>query len=240
MPPAPKPFYANVLRRAAQMLGGIEPLRRHLRVPRAELDAWLRGEAKPPDLYFLRAVDVVSGKSTELIRRSTERTLASAEKVRLSIEALARLRAPLPVRLEAALEASLAATGATKGTVQVSDRNALLLAAQRGFDEPFTRIFSRFSVDTRSPCGLARMEGRRVVVADIATSPVCAQDPAREVMLAEGVAALQCTPLIAGDGRVLGLLSTHYPDPGEPAAVDLAAIDAIVPRAAAWLERQAR
>jgi GAF domain-containing protein len=237
---APNPLYAKVLGRAAQILGGTAALRHELGVRAAELEDWLRGTAKPPDAIFLRAVDIVSGKHAQLLRRSVERKLASEEKVRLSLEALARLRGPLPTRLEAALDASLAATGATKANLQISERNALILAAQRGFGDLFTRFFARVSVDARSACGLARMEAKRVVVADIARSTAFADDPARDLVLAEGIAAVQCTPLMATDGRVLGLLSTHYPQPGEPSAADLAAIDAIAPRAAAWLERQAR
>jgi hypothetical protein len=42
------------------VLGGdIERLRGRLKVPRAELDAWLQGTARPPDAVFLLAVDII-------------------------------------------------------------------------------------------------------------------------------------------------------------------------------------
>jgi hypothetical protein len=51
--------YARTLRRACEVLGGIDALSRHLGVPAATLTRWIGGASEPPLEVFLRAVDVV-------------------------------------------------------------------------------------------------------------------------------------------------------------------------------------
>jgi hypothetical protein len=50
---------SRTLGRAAELLGGRAALARRLQVPLDTLDRWLKGEERPPNLYFLSAVDVV-------------------------------------------------------------------------------------------------------------------------------------------------------------------------------------
>jgi hypothetical protein len=52
-------IYTQVLHRACQMLGGVEPLAARLRVPVSSLYQWLDGEDEPPTSVFLKAVDIV-------------------------------------------------------------------------------------------------------------------------------------------------------------------------------------
>jgi hypothetical protein len=58
--------YANLLRRAGEVVGGIEELCKLLQVPRAECEAWLTGRVFPPTDVLVRVVDIlidhVSGK----------------------------------------------------------------------------------------------------------------------------------------------------------------------------------
>ena len=51
--------YARTLHRACQVLGGLDALSRHLRVPAATLTRWIGGSEQPPLDIFLAAVDVV-------------------------------------------------------------------------------------------------------------------------------------------------------------------------------------
>jgi hypothetical protein len=48
-----------VLHHTCQIIGGVAPLAARLRVPVATLYRWLDGEAEPPTLVFLKAVDIV-------------------------------------------------------------------------------------------------------------------------------------------------------------------------------------
>lgn len=50
---------ANTLLRAAEILGGLDPLSAYLTVPRGDLLAWMAGVGEPPLPSFLLAVDVV-------------------------------------------------------------------------------------------------------------------------------------------------------------------------------------
>jgi hypothetical protein len=54
---------SRTLRRAAEILGGRMKLAMRLQVPLLDLDRWLAAEEKVPDIYFLRAVDIVTGQS---------------------------------------------------------------------------------------------------------------------------------------------------------------------------------
>jgi hypothetical protein len=58
-PPSQMTVYTRVLHRACQIIGGVEALATRLRVPVATLYRWLDGDAEPPTLVFLKAVDIV-------------------------------------------------------------------------------------------------------------------------------------------------------------------------------------
>jgi GAF domain-containing protein len=233
------PVHVRVLRRAADLLGGPDALARRLGARRAELAGWMSGEERIPERVFLAAVDVIMAADAERLRRSAELRLASAEKIRLTLETLARTPGPLERRLGRAVDVCLALTGARKGNVQLVDGGVLVLKAQRGFGEPFLRFFSSVHLETNSACSTALDAGRRVVIADVASSEVLGE-ASREVLLAEGVAAVQSTPLTGSRGKVLGMLSTHYDRPGEPPEADLEAVDRVAARAQTWIEARAR
>jgi hypothetical protein len=51
--------FSRALLRAAELIGGRDKLAKVLRVPKADLDHWIAGEAKPPRELFLRVVDLI-------------------------------------------------------------------------------------------------------------------------------------------------------------------------------------
>ena len=51
--------YARTLHRACEVVGGLEPLSRHLHVPGPTLARWIGGLEQPPLDKFLEAVDIV-------------------------------------------------------------------------------------------------------------------------------------------------------------------------------------
>lgn len=71
--------HAKALKRAAEILGGTDRLREHLRVPASHLAQWLAGAEKPPLDVFLRAVDLISDGQA---RQPTTSTSALAERAR--------------------------------------------------------------------------------------------------------------------------------------------------------------
>jgi hypothetical protein len=58
-PPEQASVFARTLHRACLILGGIEPLAKHLEVSDRELRQWLGGEERPPEPVFLRAVEII-------------------------------------------------------------------------------------------------------------------------------------------------------------------------------------
>jgi hypothetical protein len=55
--------YSRTLQKAAELVGGRAKLCRALRVPAAELEAWIADKSTPPLGIFLRAVDLLIEES---------------------------------------------------------------------------------------------------------------------------------------------------------------------------------
>jgi hypothetical protein len=136
--------------------------------------------------------------------------------------AAARLRSIRQLELLAchALETVLSLARAERGNVQLADpaSGALRIVAQHGFGQEFLDHFAVVD-DDRSACGRAARHGAQLVITDVVTDP--AFTPHREVAAASGFRAVQSTPLIDMAGRVVGVVSTHYPRPYEPPARDM-------------------
>jgi hypothetical protein len=73
--------------------------------------------------------------------------------------------------------------------------------------------------DDRSACGRAADRGAQLVITDVTTDP--GFGPHREIAAASGFRAVQSTPLTDQAGRVVGVVSTHYPRPYAPPARDM-------------------
>lgn len=58
-PPAHATVYARALHRACLVLGGVQPLAKHLEVSDTELKRWLGAEEVPPERVFLLAVEII-------------------------------------------------------------------------------------------------------------------------------------------------------------------------------------
>jgi DNA-binding transcriptional regulator YdaS (Cro superfamily) len=54
-------LFERTLKRALDIVGDEQRLARRLRVPQADLHAWLAGLERPPTAAFLTAVDIVVG-----------------------------------------------------------------------------------------------------------------------------------------------------------------------------------
>lgn len=51
--------YSRTLQRACEVLGGVQPLAKHLGVASVDLAAWIDARGQPPLQVFLAAVDIV-------------------------------------------------------------------------------------------------------------------------------------------------------------------------------------
>ena len=80
LPVEPVTRYSDVLRAAAESLGGDRNLAAFLDVSRDELDRWMKGDASPPLPAFLAALDVAAdGPYTRQRRRIRVAVIRSPE-----------------------------------------------------------------------------------------------------------------------------------------------------------------
>jgi len=118
------------------------------------------------------------------------------------------------------LDNVLSLAGADRGNVQLADpaSGALRIIAQHGFDEEFLDHFAVVD-DSRSACGRAARLGAQLVISDVTTDP--GFRPHHEIAAASGFRAVQSTPLVDATGRLVGVISTHYPRPYVPYLRDM-------------------
>ncbi|HEV2319215.1 MAG TPA: GAF domain-containing protein [Verrucomicrobiae bacterium] len=108
------------------------------------------------------------------------------------------------------LDAAIELDGASKGTVQLFDPeiDALHIVGQRGFDPAFLELFEIVRPDDLCICGRSLRHKRRVMCHDIMADRLFS--PYFSTVSANGIRAVQSTPVIGADGRARGVISTHF------------------------------
>lgn len=135
------------------------------------------------------------------------------------------------------LDTAITLSGADMGSIQLFNEQTgtLQLKAHRGLPDAVLDFFTDVrpapgACGTASGAAYARRQ--RVVVEDVNTSPIFAGTPAREILLAANALAQHSTPLVSRDGRLVGMLSTHYRQPIRAADLDLHLIDLLAAQTA--------
>lgn len=200
------------------------------------------------DLHMLELARAAAAQLEMLIQRKRAEERLRESEVRASSELRAmttlhelvhRLlgQTDIPAALGDVLDAAIALTGAAMGNVQLLDRDTgvLSIVAQRGFNRPFLDHFRAVCVDDGSACGRALDATERVIIEDVHEDPLFA--PHRRIAVEAGFRAVQSTPLVASNGGLLGVFSTHYPDVHSPSERDLRILDLYVRQAADFIER---
>jgi PAS domain S-box-containing protein len=198
---------------------------------------------------------LLGGKSIDITEmRHAEKEIAAlqlerAQQTAAELEAMVRLHEvgmrclrdgnDLKGCLNFVLDAAVALTKASKGTMQLLDHScgALRLAAQKGFDRPFLDFFAEVR-DQPSTCGAAMRTGERVIIEDVLESKMFAGTRSLDILLDAGVRAVMSTPLISSSGKLLGMISTHYSAPHQPIERELRLTDLLARQAADYLERR--
>jgi len=187
------------------------------------------------------ARDITEQKRTEeairtLNARLTEDLAAMTRMQQLSTRLIQS--GGIPELLSEILDTGLKITAADMGSVQLlDDAGRLRIVAQRGFGARFLEFFEEVH-DGIAACGSALQTGKRVIVEDVASSPVFAGTPALDAMLAAEARAVQSTPLVSRSGKVLGMFSTHYRRPQRPTDRELRLLDLLARQAADLIERK--
>jgi GAF domain-containing protein len=113
----------------------------------------------------------------------------------------------------------------------------LRLLASRGFDPAAVKFWEWVRANSGCTCGEALRTRQRAVASDVNTCAFMAGTPDREAYLQAGMLAAQSTPLISRDGRLLGMLSTHWRQPHQPGERELRRFDILARQAADVVER---
>jgi two-component system CheB/CheR fusion protein len=192
------------------------------------------------DGVVITFVDITPRKQAEdALRASREELAEEAASLTRLHEASNRLwqSAELNAGLQEVLDAALAMLGADMGNVQLLNpaTGSLEIAAQRGFQKDFLEFFRDVSADDNSACARSLRTGNRVVIEDVEKDAEFA--PLRPVAAKAGYRAVQSTPLIAHNGELLGVLSTHFREPQVPSDRNLKRLDLDVRQAVAFIER---
>ena len=161
------------------------------------------------------------------------------------ISALARLnelssrlwrQRSLDAGLAEMLHATIELLGADKGNIQIlSEDGILMIVAQRGFEQEFLNFFRQVSVEDDSTCARALRSGHRIMIEDVETDD--RYKLLRDVARSAGYRAVQSTPLLGRNDKLLGMLSTHWIKMHRPTEVDWSLLDLYARQAADFIER---
>jgi GAF domain-containing protein len=88
-----------------------------------------------------------------------------------------------------------------------------------------------------STCGLVFSTGARVVVPDVETCDFMAGTSDLDEYRRSNIRAVQSTPLLSVSGKLLGMISTHWRDPHQPAERALRRLDVLARQVAGLIER---
>src|SRR5581483_7909237 len=102
----------------------------------------------------------------------------------------------------------------------------LRLLAFRGFSPQAAAFWEWVGLDSPgSTCGAALRTGQRVVAADVEKCEFMTGTEDRAIYLQTVIHACQTTPLISRDGKIVGMISTHWRNPHQPSERDLRMFD---------------
>jgi len=126
--------------------------------------------------------------------------------------------------IQTILDDTIALHGAEYGNVQLPIGNELVIAAQRGLSTPFLQTFRRVRKDDGCACGRALRHGQPVIIADVEQDAEYAAF--RGDAKTAGYRAVQTTPLLTQDRRLLGLVSTHFAEVHVPTPIEIETLQA--------------
>jgi PAS domain S-box-containing protein len=126
--------------------------------------------------------------------------------------------------------------GASSGLISTVDpaRHRLNLEASIGFGPRALEDLRERRGDDGA-CGLACVQGARILIEDTETDPRFSE--ARELARREQIRSVHATPLISLDGQVLGALTVHFTRPHRPSERDIRIADICARKATVFIER---
>lgn len=113
----------------------------------------------------------------------------------------------------------------------------LRLLAFRGFTPHAAEFWGWVQAKSASTCGEALRTRRRVIVSDVEKCDFLAGTDDLATYRETSIRAVQSTPLLSRNGKLVGMISTHWRNPHEPTERDLRLLDILARQAADLIER---
>lgn len=113
----------------------------------------------------------------------------------------------------------------------------LRLLASSGFSPEAEKFWEWVYRHTGSSCGAALRAEQRVIIENFATCDFMQGTPTLSIFLEAGIYAAQSTPLYSRNGKLLGMISTHWNYPHRPSDQQLEMLDILARQAADLIER---
>lgn len=139
---------------------------------------------------------------------------------------------------EGILLAAIEIMKAKAGTVQVLDPESKKLAiiTARGIGEEAMEYFREVDASSGTSCGLALQTGNRAYF----DFDPASTDKSSTLHVRDGILSAQSTPLLSRSGKPIGMVSTHWEEPGHRASVtEHRFLDMLARQAADLLEQRA-
>lgn len=186
---------------------------------------------------IVHATDISERKRNEKALRDSE---ADARLLQ-SVGAELILQDDTQVIYERVVDAAAELMHSQHASLQLLERSApgserLKLLAFRGFNPNAVRFWDLVTIDGKSPCGMALITRERVIVPDVRTCGAMAGSDDLATLLDTGILAVQTTPLVSLDGKLVGMLSTHWNSPHAPTPAELRSLDLLARQAADLIE----
>jgi PAS domain S-box-containing protein len=126
----------------------------------------------------------------------------------------------------------------TMGSLQLLDikSKSLQLRSARGLSDRWIEYW-KIVDQCDGICGEAVISKKRISIENIADSPSFRGKPAYEILLKEGISAIQSTPIISRSGELLGVLTTYNYKPGLPDNHSLWVLDLLARQTADIIDR---
>lgn len=143
------------------------------------------------------------------------------------------------------VDAAVSITGSQFGTMQLlcpeghpsGHGGQLQLLCSRGLPPEAVGFWQWVSPMAYSSCTMALQLGQRAIIPDFEEWSEIAGTEDLAAFRRAGIRSAQTTPLRSRDGRLLGMISTHWSTPHQPSDRDLRLLDILARQAADLLER---
>jgi len=119
------------------------------------------------------------------------------------------------------------------------DRGELQLIAHQGLDDEALEFWQWVRPGRATTCGKALSLQRRVVVGDFESCDFIAGSDDLVAFRTAGVRSAQSTPLLTRNGRLVGMITTHWTREHAPQERELRMLDIVARQAADLIERNA-